>query len=149
MSIPRIAINGFGRIGRTVMRIAKLRKRDGGVLPAAYWELYEKNLEAMQYDLNHQHDAARVQYMDTYREQLQRLDPPTLQALATQPETLNENTRRQLNAQASDRISRYMQTSEQAFKAATEAHLKRMALMDRQYKVCARNRHCWDAPSKS
>ena len=25
MSIPRIAINGFGRIGRTVMRIAKLR----------------------------------------------------------------------------------------------------------------------------
>ena len=26
MSIPRIAINGFGRIGRTVMRIAKLRK---------------------------------------------------------------------------------------------------------------------------
>ena len=29
MPIPRIAINGFGRIGRTVMRIAKLRKRYG------------------------------------------------------------------------------------------------------------------------
>ncbi len=27
MPVPRIAINGFGRIGRTVMRIAKLRKR--------------------------------------------------------------------------------------------------------------------------
>lgn len=26
MSVPRIAINGFGRIGRTVMRIAKLRR---------------------------------------------------------------------------------------------------------------------------
>ncbi len=25
MRVPRIAINGFGRIGRTVMRIAKLR----------------------------------------------------------------------------------------------------------------------------
>ncbi|MEX2327363.1 MAG: glyceraldehyde 3-phosphate dehydrogenase NAD-binding domain-containing protein, partial [Pseudomonadales bacterium] len=26
MSVPRIAINGFGRIGRTVMRIAKQRR---------------------------------------------------------------------------------------------------------------------------
>ena len=26
MSLPKIAINGFGRIGRTIMRIAKLRK---------------------------------------------------------------------------------------------------------------------------
>ena len=26
MTAPRVAINGFGRIGRTVMRIAKLRK---------------------------------------------------------------------------------------------------------------------------
>ena len=26
MSIPRIAINGFGRIGRTITRIAKLRR---------------------------------------------------------------------------------------------------------------------------
>jgi len=26
MALPKIAINGFGRIGRTIMRIAKLRK---------------------------------------------------------------------------------------------------------------------------
>lgn len=25
MAVPRIAINGFGRIGRTIMRIAKQR----------------------------------------------------------------------------------------------------------------------------
>ena len=27
MRVPRIAINGFGRIGRTVMRIAKMRRQ--------------------------------------------------------------------------------------------------------------------------
>src|SRR5512137_2539688 len=26
MGVPRIAVNGFGRIGRTVMRIAKMRR---------------------------------------------------------------------------------------------------------------------------
>jgi len=27
MKVPRIAVNGFGRIGRTVLRIAKMRRQ--------------------------------------------------------------------------------------------------------------------------
>ena len=129
-------------------RIAKLRKADGGVLPDGYWALYKQNLEAMQYDLNHQHDAARVQYEQTYRDELSRVDDSTLQVMATAPTTLDEPTRRQWNARMADRQSQYIKTSEQALRAATDAHINRMALMDRQYNVCARNPECWDAPVK-
>ena len=129
-------------------RIAKLRKADGGALPDGYWALYKQNLEAMQYDLNHQHDAARVQYEQTYRDELSRVDDSTLQVMATAPTTLDEPTRRQWNARMADRQSQYIKTSEQSARAATDAHINRMALMDRQYNVCARNPECWDAPVK-
>lgn len=129
-------------------RIAKLRKADGGALPDGYWALYKQNLEAMQYDLNHQHDAARVQYEQTYRDELSRVDDSTLQVMATAPTTLNEQTRRQWNARMADRLSQYIKTSEQSLRAAADAHINRMALMDRQYNVCARNPECWDAPVK-
>ncbi|WP_395606506.1 hypothetical protein [Pseudomonas sp. B22129] len=129
-------------------RIARLRKQDGGVLPEGYWALYKQNLEAMQYDLNHQHDAAREQYTQVYRDELGRLSDSTLQAMATTPQAVDAGTRRQLSARMSDRMVNYMTTSEQAFKGATDAHLNRMALMDRQYNVCARKPDCWDAPVK-
>ncbi|NVZ71756.1 hypothetical protein [Pseudomonas costantinii] len=129
-------------------RIARLRKQDGGVLPDAYWALYKQNLEAMQYDLNHRHDAAREQYTRTYRDELSRLSDSTLQAMATTPQGVDANTRRQLSARMSDRTATYLMTSEQSFKDATDAHLNRMALMDRQYNVCARKPDCWDAPVK-
>jgi hypothetical protein len=102
----------------------------------------------MQYDLNHQHDAARVQYEQTYRDELSRVDDSTLQVMATAPTTLNEQTRRQWNARMADRLSQYIKTSEQSLRAAADAHINRMALMDRQYNVCARNPECWDAPVK-
>lgn len=129
-------------------RIAKLRKQDAGVLPDAYWVLYKQNLEAMQYDLNHQHDAARAEYVRTYRDELSRLNDATLQTMATAPQAVDANTRRQLSARLSDRTVTYMTTSNQSFRAATDAHINRMALMDRQYDVCARKPDCWDAPVK-
>ncbi|QXQ17034.1 hypothetical protein [Pseudomonas tolaasii] len=129
-------------------RIARLRKQDGGVLPDSYWSLYKQNLEAMQYDLNHQHDAAREQYTQAYRDELSRMSDSTLQALATHPQAVDANTRSQLNARMSDRMVNYITTSEQSFKGATDAHLNRMALMDRQFGVCARKPDCWDAPVK-
>ena len=129
-------------------RIAKLRKQDGGVLPEGYWALYKQNLEAMQYDLNHQHDAARAEYVDTYRDELSRLSDLTLQTMATAPQALDAHTRRQLSARLSDRTAAYITTSNQSFRAATDAHINRMALMDRQYDVCARQPDCWDAPVK-
>lgn len=129
-------------------RIAALRKKDGGALPDGYWALYKQNLEALQYDLNHQHDAARAEYIATYRDELNRVDDGTLQAMATSPKALEEGSRRQWNARMSDRTLRYMLTSEQSASAATDAHLNRMALMDRQYNVCAVNPECWDAPVK-
>jgi hypothetical protein len=43
----------------------------------------------------------------------------------------------------------YMLTSEAAFSVATQAHLNRMAAMDRQYGVCARKADCWDAPANN
>ncbi|MDF3200713.1 hypothetical protein P3C29_18670 [Pseudomonas sp. 1912-s] len=129
-------------------RIAKLKKADGGTLPEGYWALYKQNLEAMQYDLNHQHDAAREQYVQTYRDELTRADDRTLQVMVTAPKTLDEQTRRQWNARMADRMSQYINTSEQSLRAAADAHINRMALMDRQYNVCARNPECWDAPVK-
>ncbi|MGE7955156.1 hypothetical protein ACQKQA_00915 [Pseudomonas sp. NPDC089530] len=129
-------------------RIAALRKKDGGALPDSYWTLYKQNLEALQYDLNHQHDAARAQYIETYRDELSRVDDGTLQAMATSAKALDEKNRRQWSARMSDRAARYMVTSEQSLNAATDAHLNRMALMDRQYNVCSLNPECWDAPVK-
>ena len=129
-------------------RIAALRKKDGGVLPDGYWTLYKQNLEALQYDLNHQHDAARTQYIETYRDELSRVDDGTLQAMTTSPKALDEKIRRQWSARMSDRAARYMVTSEQSLNAATEAHLNRMALMDRQYNVCSISPECWDTPVK-
>ncbi|WP_438868992.1 hypothetical protein [Pseudomonas sp. L1(2025)] len=129
-------------------RIAKLRKQDGGVLPEGYWALYKQNLEAMQYDLNHQHDAARAEYLNTYRDELSRLSDVTLQTMATAPQALDAHTRGQLSARLSDRTAAYITTSNQSFRAATDAHINRMALMDRQYDVCARQPDCWDAPVK-
>lgn len=129
-------------------RIAKLRKQDGGVLPDGYWALYKQNLEAMQYDLNHQHDAARAEYLNTFRDELSRLSDVTLQTMATAPQALDAHTRGQLSARLSDRTAAYITTSNQSFRAATDAHINRMALMDRQYDVCARQPDCWDAPVK-
>jgi hypothetical protein len=130
------------------VRIAVLRKKDGGVLPDGYWTLYKQNLEALQYDLNHQHDAARTQYIETYRDELSRVDDGTLQAMATSPNALEEKIRRQWISRMSDRAARYMVASEQSLNAAIEAHLNRMALMDRQYNVCSISPECWDAPVK-
>ncbi|MBZ9779990.1 hypothetical protein K9857_00285 [Pseudomonas sp. REP124] len=48
----------------------------------------------------------------------------------------------------SDRAVRYMITSEQSLNAARDVHLNRMALMDRQYKVCSIKPECWDVPAK-
>lgn len=129
-------------------RIAALRKKDGGALPDGYWTLYKQNLEALQYDLNHQHDAARAQYIEAYRDELNRVDDGTLQAMASSPKALDEKSRRQWSARMSDRAARYLVTSEQSLNAATDAHLNRMALMDRQYNVCTLNPECWDAPVK-
>lgn len=129
-------------------RIAKLRKQDGGVLPEGYWALYKQNLEAMQYDLNHQHDVARAEYVNTYRDELSRLSDVTLQTIATAPQALDAHTRRQLSTRLSDRSAAYITTSNQSFRAATDAHINRMALMDRQYDVCTRQPDCWDAPVK-
>ena len=129
-------------------RIAKLRKQDGGVLPDAYWVLYKQNLEAMQYDLDHQHDAPRAEYVRTYQDELSRLNDATLQTMATAPRAVDANTRRQLSSRLSDRTATYMIASDQSFRAAADAHINRMALMDRQYGVCARKPDCWDAPVK-
>jgi len=129
-------------------RIAALRKKYGGALPDGYWTLYKQNLEALQYDLNHQHDTARAQYIETYRDELSRVDDGTLQAMTSSPKALDEKSRRQWSARMSERAIRYMVTSEQSLNAATDAHLNRMALMDRQYNVCSLNPECWDAPVK-
>ncbi|MDB5979097.1 MAG: hypothetical protein JWQ69_112 [Pseudomonas sp.] len=129
-------------------RIAALQKKSGFTLPDDYWALYKQNMEALQSDLAHQHDAARVQYIDVYNDQLSRVDESTLQSMANTPKALDEKTRRQWNARMADRLSQYIMTSEAAFNAATDAHLNRMAAMDRQYNVCARKPDCWDQPVK-
>lgn len=129
-------------------RIAVLRKELGFTLPDSYWKLYKQNLEALQFDLDHQHDTARAQYIRTYSDELDRVDGSTLQVISTAPETLGERTRQQWSTRMSDRLIRYVMTSEASFKIATQAHLDRMAAMDRQYDVCARKADCWDAPAR-
>lgn len=129
-------------------RIAALRKSLGFTLPEGYWVLYKQNIEALQSDLAHQHDAARTQYIATYNDELSRVDDSTLQLMANTPKALDEKTKRQWNARMADRLSQYIATSEAAFNAATDAHLNRMAAMDRQYNVCAQRPDCWDAPVK-
>ena len=52
MSLPRIAINGFGRIGRTIMRIAKLRKHYD-VIAVNDLSNAEQLAYAFQYDSTH------------------------------------------------------------------------------------------------
>jgi hypothetical protein len=129
-------------------RIAVLRKELGFTLPDSYWKLYKQNLEALQFDLDHQHDAARAQYLKTYSDEMDRVNSSTLQVLSTAPETLDEKTRQQWRTRMSDRLIQYVMTSEASFKTATQAHLNRMAAMDRQYDVCARKADCWDAPAR-
>lgn len=129
-------------------RIAALKKADSVRLPEAYWALYKQNLEAMQYDLNHQHDAARDQYVAAYRDELNRVDDGVLQKLASGPQALDDKSRRQWGARMAQRTLQYMIKSDESFRAATKAHLDRMALMDRRYDVCLRKADCWDAPAQ-
>ncbi|MEX0617406.1 MAG: type I glyceraldehyde-3-phosphate dehydrogenase [Pseudohongiellaceae bacterium] len=64
MAAPKIAINGFGRIGRTIMRIAKLRNHYDVVaindLSSAEMLSY-----AFKYDSNHGTFPGKVEYKDT------------------------------------------------------------------------------------
>ncbi|WP_231675351.1 MULTISPECIES: hypothetical protein [Pseudomonas] len=128
-------------------RIAMLRKELGFTLPDSYWKLYKQNLEALQFDLNHQHYAAREQYIKTYSDELNRVDSSTLQVMSTAPKTLDEKTRQQWSTRMNDRLIQYVMTSEESFKVAKQAHIDRMAAMDRQYDVCSRKADCWDAPA--
>ena len=128
-------------------RIAVLRNELEFTLPDSYWKLYKQNLEALQFDLSHQHDAARSEYIKTYSDELDRVDGSTLEVMSTAPETLDEKTREQWRARMVDRYIKYVMTSEASFKLATQAHLDRMAAMDRQYDVCTRKSDCWDAPA--
>lgn len=129
-------------------RVAEIRSELGFTLPDGYWVLYKQNLEALQFDLDHQHDAARAQYIEAYTDQLDRVDDSTLLAMTSEPKALDEKTRQQWASRMADRMMQYLLTSEASFKAATHAHINRMAAMDRQYDVCARKSKCWDQSAK-
>lgn len=128
-------------------RIAAFRKGLGFTLPDSYWELYKQNLEAFQFDLNHQHDAARVEYIKTYSDELNRVDSSTLEMMSTSHVALDEKTKQQWSARMADRFIQYVTTSEASFKFAKQTHLDRMAAMDRQYDVCKHRTECWDVPA--
>ncbi|UFH50435.1 hypothetical protein [Pseudomonas sp. KNUC1026] len=127
-------------------RIAEMQGKYGSKLPPAYWALYRKNLETMQYELNHQADAPRAQYLASFRDELSRADDTTLQALATNSDKLPEPARSQWLERMKLRTLRYMLTANQSFRDITGAHLERMASMDRQYNACAVIPKCWDKP---
>lgn len=125
--------------------VAKLRQERDLQLPDAYWTQWQHNLDAFEADTSRHKEAQRALYIATFTDQLKRVDDFTLQRLAYAPDTLDAATREAWKLRLIDRYSRYIIDSE-VTRDIIDAHLRRMALMDRQYGVCALDSDCWDRP---
>ncbi|PYC19652.1 hypothetical protein [Pseudomonas mosselii] len=127
--------------------VAKLRQKRDLQLPDAYWRQWQHNLDAFDADAARHKEAQRALYIATFTDQLKRVDDLTLQRLANAPDTLDAATREAWKVRLIDRYSRYIIDSEVS-RDILDAHLRRMALMDRQFGVCALDSDCWDRPTK-
>ncbi|MEE1887364.1 hypothetical protein [Pseudomonas carassii] len=127
--------------------VAKLRQKRDIQLPDAYWTQWQHNLDAFDADTAHHKETQRALYIATFTDQLKRVDDLTLQRLANAPDSLDAATREAWKIRLIDRYSRYIIDSE-VNRDIIDAHLRRMALMDRQFGVCALDSDCWDRPAK-
>ncbi|ORT68493.1 hypothetical protein BTA49_15945 [Pseudomonas mosselii] len=125
--------------------VAELRQKRDLQLPDAYWAQWQHNLDAFDADAARHKEAQRAHYITTFTDQLKRADDLTLQRLANAPDTLDAATRKAWKVRLIDRYSRYIIDSE-VNRDIIDAHLRRMALMDRQFGVCALDSDCWDRP---
>lgn len=127
--------------------VAKLRQKRDIQLPDAYWSQWQRNLDVFDADTARHKETQRGLYIDTLTDQLKRVDDLTLQRLANAPDTLDAATREAWKRRLIERYSRYIIDSE-VNRDIIDAHLRRMALMDRQYGVCALDSDCWDRAPK-
>ncbi|CRI56753.1 hypothetical protein [Pseudomonas sp. CCOS 191] len=123
--------------------VAKLRQKRNIPLPDAYWAQWQHNLDAFDADTARHKEAERARYIATFTDQLKRVDDPTLLRLATAPDSLDAADRDAWKQRLIERYSRYIIDSEVS-RDMIDAHLRRMALMDRQHGVCALDSDCWD-----
>ncbi|MCE1118391.1 MULTISPECIES: hypothetical protein [Pseudomonas] len=127
--------------------VAKLRKERNLPLPDDYWALYKQNLDTFRADMQQQKVIGRAAYIAVYTDQLSRADDQTLQRLATAPDSLDKTTGNAWSQRMIERLMNYFASDNQATIVTLKNHMQRMALMDRQYKVCALYSDCWDKPS--
>ncbi|MFT0869649.1 hypothetical protein [Pseudomonas sp. CAM1A] len=123
--------------------VAKLRQKRDIQLPDAYWSQWQHNLDTFDADTARHKETQRALYIATFTDQLKRADDLTLQRLANAPDSLDAASREAWKVRLIDRYSRYIIDSE-VTRDIIDAHLRRMALMDRQYGVCAQDSDCWD-----
>ncbi|KNX77542.1 hypothetical protein DA83_01125 [Pseudomonas sp. 250J] len=124
-----------------------LRQKRDLKLPDAYWEQWQRNLDTFDAETSRHKEAQRARYIATFSDQLKRVDDSTLQRLASAPDTLDAATRDAWKQRLIERYSRYIIDSEVG-RDILDAHLRRMALMDRQFGVCDLDSHCWDRTPK-
>lgn len=126
--------------------VAKLRKERNLPVPDEYWALYKQNLDTLRADMQQQKVTGRAAYIAVYTDQLNRADDQTLQRLATAPDSLDKASSRAWTQRMVDRLLNYITDDNKATVTTLQNHMQRMALMDRQYKVCALYKDCWDKP---
>lgn len=123
--------------------VAKHRAERSLDLPDAYWARWKDNLDAFNADAAQHKEAQRQRYISTFIDQLNRADDLTLERLAEAPGDLDPASSRAWKNRLIERYSRYIIDSE-LDRPIIDAHLQRMALMDRHYGVCAIDPDCWD-----
>ncbi|WP_422402976.1 hypothetical protein [Pseudomonas sp. GZD-209] len=126
--------------------VAKLRKERNLPVPDEYWALYKQNLDTLRADMQQQKLTVRAAYIAVYTDQLNRADDQTLQRLATAPDSLDKASSRAWTQRMAERLLTYFADDNKATVTTLQNHMQRMALMDRQYKVCALYSDCWDKP---
>ncbi|WP_194790392.1 hypothetical protein [Pseudomonas sp. UFMG81] len=126
--------------------VAELREERKLPVGDDYWALYKQNMETLRADMLRQKQRVRAAYVVTYTDQLNRADDQTLQRLASAPDKLDKATSRAWTQRMVERFLTYMQADNKGALVTLDAHLQRMALMDRQYKICQVYSNCWDKP---